>query len=293
MNNKCIVFYHRIDFDGKMSAALVKRYHKHMDVKLYGVNWGDNLNEIIDSAEITNDDIVFVVDFCFDFDKMKEIEEKCLNFVWIDHHVSAIEKAIELNYYPKGLRLVGHSACELCWEFFNETKPFVQPRAVRWLGRFDVWDHSDEKTIPFQYGLKLFDNKRIFKFLDILIDDDEEFLQTVLDKGYTIEKYEQEERRKNAKKGCFELNWENYKFIALNTPISNSFAFVGSWDQNKYDAMLTFFMTKNFKWRIGMYSDKDNIDLSQIAKKHGGGGHYRAAAFICDKLPFKFPKNEE
>jgi nanoRNase/pAp phosphatase (c-di-AMP/oligoRNAs hydrolase) len=38
------------------------------------------------------------------------------------------------------------------------------------------------------------------------------------------------------------------------------------------------------EWIISLYSR--NIDVSEIAKKYGGGGHKGAAGFHCKDLPF-------
>jgi nanoRNase/pAp phosphatase (c-di-AMP/oligoRNAs hydrolase) len=36
---------------------------------------------------------------------------------------------------------------------------------------------------------------------------------------------------------------------------------------------------------VSLYSEK--VDVSIIAKNHGGGGHAGAAGFICRDLPFE------
>jgi nanoRNase/pAp phosphatase (c-di-AMP/oligoRNAs hydrolase) len=38
------------------------------------------------------------------------------------------------------------------------------------------------------------------------------------------------------------------------------------------------------QYTVSLYSE--TIDVSVIAKKHGGGGHKGAAGFVCPKLPF-------
>jgi nanoRNase/pAp phosphatase (c-di-AMP/oligoRNAs hydrolase) len=47
---------------------------------------------------------------------------------------------------------------------------------------------------------------------------------------------------------------------------------------------MPFYFAKN-KWVVSLYTTKD-IDVSEIAKKYGGGGHKQAAGFTCDKLPW-------
>ena len=38
------------------------------------------------------------------------------------------------------------------------------------------------------------------------------------------------------------------------------------------------------KFTVSLYSE--SVDVSVIAKAHGGGGHKGAAGFICAELPF-------
>ena len=45
------------------------------------------------------------------------------------------------------------------------------------------------------------------------------------------------------------------------------------------------------RWKISLYSEK--VDVSEIAKAYGGGGHKGAAGFQCGALPFDtIPKGE-
>jgi nanoRNase/pAp phosphatase (c-di-AMP/oligoRNAs hydrolase) len=37
-------------------------------------------------------------------------------------------------------------------------------------------------------------------------------------------------------------------------------------------------------WTVSLYTTKEHIDVSQIAKKRGGGGHKQAAGFQVQKI---------
>ena len=49
------------------------------------------------------------------------------------------------------------------------------------------------------------------------------------------------------------------------------------------------FVYNGDKWKVSLYTKKDDIDVSIIAQKYGGGGHKKASGFRCDKLPFGCP----
>jgi nanoRNase/pAp phosphatase (c-di-AMP/oligoRNAs hydrolase) len=68
--------------------------------------------------------------------------------------------------------------------------------------------------------------------------------------------------------------------------MTNSQTFDSVWDPEKYDAMLTFGWRRG-QWTVSLYSVKQDVDVSEVAVKHGGGGHKGAAGFQCTELPFR------
>jgi nanoRNase/pAp phosphatase (c-di-AMP/oligoRNAs hydrolase) len=55
--------------------------------------------------------------------------------------------------------------------------------------------------------------------------------------------------------------------------------------EEDYDIMMPFVFDGK-RWTVSLYTKKKDIDVSELAKKHGGGGHRQAAGFQCDQLPF-------
>ena len=54
-----------------------------------------------------------------------------------------------------------------------------------------------------------------------------------------------------------------------------------------YDAVIITHMDKDKKWVFSMYTDKDNVDCSEICSKYyGGGGHRKAAGGSSLERPF-------
>jgi nanoRNase/pAp phosphatase (c-di-AMP/oligoRNAs hydrolase) len=43
-------------------------------------------------------------------------------------------------------------------------------------------------------------------------------------------------------------------------------------------------------WVISLYTTKDNVDCSVLAKNRGGGGHKQAAGFQVDNIKDIFPQ---
>lgn len=127
---KC--YYHKADLDGKCSAAIVRR--KYPDCELIGVDYPDRP----DFESIKKGEVVFAVDFSFDMIDMTILwKNSNCQFIWIDHHKSAIEKATGGLEAIEGKREIGKAACELTWEYLFPDEPM--PEAVRLLGAYDTW----------------------------------------------------------------------------------------------------------------------------------------------------------
>lgn len=143
MKTACI--YHSIDLDGYMSAAIVKHWWLENSTK--GAVTGGIFNETDILVDIVKEDSIIFIGYNYgqhipDLSKYDKVimcdisfpkEEmlnlwatKGLNFIWIDHHISAIKdmenahENISSGAYPIiGLRDTKFSACELTWFHMN------------------------------------------------------------------------------------------------------------------------------------------------------------------------------
>lgn len=76
------------------------------------------------------------------------------------------------------------------------------------------------------------------------------------------------------------------RIIACNTIVFNSQFFDGFFDPEKHDVMCAYSLRSDGKWKVSMYTTKDEIDCGAIAKHFGGDGHKGAAGFVCTGLPW-------
>ncbi len=263
---KC--FYHSADLDGHCSGAVVK--YRYPDCEMFGINYGDDFPY----DKIFPGETVFMVDFAIQpYSDMTKLD----NLIWIDHHVTAIQ---DCNPDIPGVRRVGTGACQLVWEFLYPGTPI--PETVRLLAEYDVWDHSDMKTLPFQYGFRMFDDtlpdnqslwKQFFLFNGI---------GEVLGTGRAILKYEQSQNKKLCKSFVFQTEFEGYNAVCINRGFTNSKVFDSL---PETDLMITFCRTPYKIWAVSLYSK--TVDCGAIAQKYGGGGHKGAAGFQCEEIPFE------
>ena len=273
---KC--FYH-LDLDGICSAVIVKK--KYPECELYGINYGHDFPW----DKISKGEEVFMVDFCLQpFENMERLN-KISKLTWIDHHKTAIDSAKEHNFSCDGEVEIGKAGCELTWDYFHKEEEM--PVAVRYLGRFDVWDLQDPDTMNFQVGMKIFENNpNDIDFWNLLFND-LSFVELIISRGKIIIEYQEQDYKRYCQAYAFETNILDHRAIAMNRGGIGSNAFKSVWDEEKYDVMLAFSRMSNKLWTVSIFSTKKDIDCGLIAKQLGGGGHFGAAGFTCETLPFR------
>lgn len=282
---KC--FYHSADLDGHCSGAIIKYKYPHCE--MIGIDYGNKFpwrNLYEDTGKI------FMVDFSLQpFEKMVQLERLSDNrLTWIDHHKSSIEALKDWNNNHKewlsinGLRRIGIGACALVWEYLFA---LPIPKAIQLLAEYDVWDLHDPETLPFQYGMRLYDTKPENQCFWKSLFEEKDYYDPIIREGRTCLTFTSEQNRKYCEINAIEVEFDGLKCIALNLgkPYISSQTFESIWDSSKYDAMLGFCRLED-KWTVSIYTDNPDIDLSIIAKARGGGGHKSAAGFQCKELPW-------
>lgn len=277
-----LCIYHIADHDGKGSAAIVKSVYP--EIELLGLNHDMEIpyDEISKHDKIVVCDISLPVDFMFKLSQEKD-------FVWIDHHISVIEqyesKLQSEGLEPiKGIRRVGTAAMILTWEYFYPNKEL--PLGIKLLGLNDIFDLRDKRVRAFEYAMQAIGvNRPTDKVWKELIEDTMD-IDSMVEKGKAILSYIRNRNFRLVRAEAFVSQFEGYKCICANMPQGYS-EFYDSLDNIKdYDVMINFFMNKKNCWNLSFYTAKDDVDVSKIAEKFGGGGHAKAAgASSLKELP--------
>jgi oligoribonuclease NrnB/cAMP/cGMP phosphodiesterase (DHH superfamily) len=290
------IFYHKRDLDGYCSGAITRYYHEKIlrtEVKMYPFDYGDDFP----FDEIKEGSTVLMVDVTVNpYEVLEEVARRYKLFV-IDHHKSFVGWVKE---HPNvnGAFKVGLSASEIAWRHFFHKKEM--PNLVRLLGRYDVWDNADQKQwwdqiMPIQMGMKSYktDPSTIegfqfwVEYFDKCLSPQNKAFelenQIRLD-GYTIIDYQKAEDAKTVSLYAFDAEFEGMKAICLNTTRFNSQVYESVWDNTKYDIMLAWVCVQGKRYSVSLYTDKEGIDVSAIARKYDGGGHLQAAGFQCKNV---------
>jgi oligoribonuclease NrnB/cAMP/cGMP phosphodiesterase (DHH superfamily) len=202
-----------------------------------------------------------------------------------------------------------HQALPLKAAFLERT--VSEPLAVRLAGEYDIWDKRDDRADIFQFGLRsreltphdwsnMLDMKKpsIEELESLIAVGHKDILNTdgthvpavvwqLLEAGKLLQTYQQR-NDSGMMHRSFLVEWEGLKFLVLNTARCNSLTFASKdIPETGHDALLGFYYGGK-GWEVSLYHAKhrSDLDLSEIAKKHGGGGHRGACGFRTKTLPF-------
>ena len=251
---------------------------------------------------------IYIVDYSVSPDEMRQLLKITTDVTWIDHHKTAIEKYDDFEHDIRGLRYDGIAACMLtyCYLFrmtdrgFGEIEPFDilmtydAPVFTKLIADWDVWkfDYGDN-TRKFITAFNCYDfrpeSREWDKFFYTGFCNDPTFETELIEEGAAMIKYRDSWAKSYLERFGFETEFEGLKCFAVNLGNCNS-EYFKSLSEGKYDVFMPFAFNGE-KWTVSMYSTTH--DISGICKKHGGGGHAKAAGFTCVELPFLAKRSED
>lgn len=318
---KTTVIFHGADFDGVFCREIARKFLP--DAELIGWDFGDPpVRPTAGDGAVYILDLPCDKPLGL---KADEIWPGCSNIIWIDHHKSSIDShpkdipgyridgvaacRLAWQWFNQGKE--GYAV-----NVPSTKEPYIErrvtePLAVRLAGEYDIWDKRDERADILQFGLR---SRELTQgdWSDLLstkrptIDEVEALiavghknlleldgscapatLHGLLDAGRILQRYQQ--RNDAGMMGrSFLVEFEGLKFLALTTARCNSLTFAAKdKPETGHDALMGFYYDGK-GWTVSLYhaNHRKDIDLSQIAVKHGGGGHRGACGFRTAKPPF-------
>lgn len=308
------VFYHN-DLDGHC-AAFWCTFIPESKKEYFEINY----NKPFPIGKILPNETVYIVDFSISPEEMIDLLEITPNVVWIDHHKSSIDKYKNFRNDIAGIRYetknddeikkepnyINAAGCALTYIYLNimtnqgklkneknidlniKSMYSYVPLFTKLISDWDTWSLKLPQTKPFVIGCEIYNTNPESTFWLDLMNNEQRMVNKIVDEGKICIAYRDGWSKDFLKSYGFEVNFEGYKCFAANLGKCNSDYFKSIGGTDKYDILLPFiFDGKN--WSVSLYS-KDKVDVSEIAKKYGGGGHKNAAGFISTKIPFKKEK---
>jgi len=297
---KC--FYHA-DADGRCAGFWVclnvgLTLDKH-ETEFIEINYG----KPFPFNKIGRDEQVYIVDYSIEPEEMLRLMGITKNITWIDHHKTAIEKYKDFPYAIRGVRVDGVAGCMLAYCYIHhmtdrgigEIKPFDMsmtedaPRFTKLIADWDVWkfEYGDD-TRNFITAFNAYDFSPESKLWDRFCCFPDDFVcSDFIMQGITMNEYRDGWAKEYCRTKGFATEIEGRKAFALNLGNCNSEYFKSV---SGYDILIPFCFDGD-KWTVSLYSK--TVDVAEIAKKYGGGGHKGASGFQCKELPFIKEQNYE
>lgn len=289
-NRLCV--YHSKDMDGWVSGAVVK--HKYPDIDLMGWDYSDPIPDI--NIFEPYSEVIFI-DVTFPFDYLLSLSSS-VKLTVIDHHITFKK---QVDNYVFHLPLNGENSERLPFEFIYDSKlsacevafqhyfGYIPP-IVKLVGEYDTWRSQgtpewESEILPmkyFLYGCVSSPEDVNPCWLDNIPTNykGEIFSCTgdMIEKGLVVKNYVETQNKSKTEFYSFERECYGYRVLCLNTNFFSSDTMSSRFDPEKHDLMMGFSFNGE-QWGVSLRSIEGGVNVSEIARQRGGGGHACAAGF--------------
>ena len=260
------IYYHKNCSDGFGSAWAAYKYFGK-DAMYIPISHHDDI-------VVRDNSVNYFLDIAPRESLLKELESYSKEIHIIDHHISCYEYLKDKPYYHFN---IDHSGCVLTWKYFFPDKEI--PPILKYVEDRDIWKKEFEETNEVFLFLNLFETD--FDAWDRCNDLIKDNLKDCIEKGSIISKYRDFIINK-IKKNKHILSIAGYRVWAINSPFFQSYMLSEMYEDQSFMACYYF---DGERYTFSLRSSKDSfVDLSEIAKIYGGGGHKNAAGFSVKKI---------
>ena len=281
-----ICIYHGKCADGFTAAYSIWKWHQWTKETSYKWEFyaGVHGQPFSHPLEYLDGRDVFIVDFSYGREVIIEMCKHAKHVFILDHHKTAIERLQGLNI----VNLVtvfdlDRSGAGITWDYFNWDYG-ARPALINYVEDRDLWKfelpHSREFSsmlFSYEYSFELWDE--IFEGLETDTYPDASYFTTFVAGGAAIDRKHLKDIRELLDVCTRHIaigNWRNVPVANLPYTLAND----GANMLSKGVAFgASYYINKDGNRIWSLRSDKDGVDVSAIASKFGGGGHYHAAGF--------------
>jgi nanoRNase/pAp phosphatase (c-di-AMP/oligoRNAs hydrolase) len=268
-----VIIHHAPCLDGLSAAAVCPH-----NVTYIGFN--PNVHKVATHPDINNlpgeQSIVFFDCAPHTVDELLQLRTKHKRVMIVDHHIGSqrIFENVEGCFFR-----MDKAGCVLAWEYFRDTDEM--PEILVHIGDRDLGKFNETNRL---IGYALMDmNIRTVASMRSLVFLDSVMASLVTGGQMIVERIERLKRDTPVFFG--ELSGHRFVYAQLD-----SYQFVSELAEylyTKYDVAFTvLYYYENGKWKFSLRTNKDEVDVSLIAKEHfNGNGHKRAAGGALDAIP--------
>ena len=255
-----LIIYHGGCYDGFTAAWIVHRYYNG-SVDLFPGKYGENPPDVEDRD-------VIIVDFSYPRETMIEMRSKAKTFTCLDHHKTAEENCRGIMGCVFDME---RSGAGMAWDAFFGTR---RPDWINAVEDRDLWRlrlpgakafHAYMASMPMT--IENWDRIHASEFRDLVDLGNQvlRYITTYIDKAV-----------KEAR--CIPI--DGNLVIVLNIPYQNASETADRLLElyPGVDYAMGYFQRADGRWQYSLRS-RSEFDVSEVAKKYGGGGHAQAAGF--------------
>ena len=272
---RVLCIYHDNCADGVAAAWVVERgCPPNSNIDFVPAQYGDAPPDVKGKH-------VYIVDFSYDLDTLKEIACDAKSLVVLDHHQSSKDAVLELQWWARerGMNNVtcwheqSLSGAMLAWRFFFPMR--TAPKLIQHVQDRDLWRFklSGTKAVMahvFSYPLTVdnfdylvgqfdYDRKEFERVGEAILRAHDKNVATVVERGAYISKLGE---------------WE--------IPVCNAPGFFASdigHILSKDYPFAAVYSIKDGTMLVSLRSAEDGADVAKVAERYGGGGHKHASGF--------------
>ena len=211
---------------------------------------------------------VVVLDFSYDNSTTKRLMKEAKGFLIIDHHKTAI---VELHDVTCTRFDMNHSGAMLAWNFFHPGKE--APRMIKFIEDRDLWKWQIPYSKEFSAAFDMvpYDFEEFDKYLD------DSAVDSAQERGAYILAYSKTVISKIAKQAV-SRKMGGKDVLVVNSP--HWMSEIGAALSPKCDfAVIWFYDHETRQVKVSLRAHHEDSDVSEVAKRYGGGGHRKAAGF--------------
>ena len=267
---KTLVLYHENCNDGFTAAYEARKALGRVGVSFIPSGYG---KEIDIHPDVEN---LYLVDFSVKADKWNQWYSEGKNIIILDHHQTALE---ELKDLPGVYIDEAHCGAYWTWFYFNNvTASTVPPKLVQYVEDRDCWRWElpySREVSAYMFSLEHdFDE---WSRLETQLEQENTF-NDIVSQGTALLRHQTKSVDYLIKNKSEEILIDGYSVMAVNSIIYQSEIGEALLNHYKCDfAAIYYHHNGDRAWSLRSRGD---MDVSQVAKKLGGGGHPNAAGFV-------------
>jgi oligoribonuclease NrnB/cAMP/cGMP phosphodiesterase (DHH superfamily) len=211
---------------------------------------------------------VAILDFSFPNAVTKEMISKAASLVVIDHHRTAM---IELHDISCTVFDMNHSGARLSWDYFHPGKE--PPKFIRYIEDRDLWKWE----LPYSREFSAAFSMVPFEFEAFQAFEDDSAFDDAVKRGSYILAYSKTVIKK-VSDGAARRRLCGLDALVVNS--SHWMSEIGAKLSPDCEvAVIWYYDHGSREHRVSLRSFHEHVDVSEVAKRFGGGGHKKAAGF--------------